>query len=68
MEKLIKALQIFLKYGNPKYPTYCNREILYVNIDPAIVSEEDTDELARLGFKPNEDFESSFSSTIFGSY
>ena len=30
MEDLIKALQILLKYGNPKYPTVCEHDILYI--------------------------------------
>lgn len=34
MEDLIKALQIFLKYGNPDYPTYCLYDELWVDIDP----------------------------------
>lgn len=51
MEQLIEALQIFLKYGNPNYPTHCERDILYiVGIDPNIVSEEDKSRLKELGF------------------
>lgn len=68
MEQLIKALTIFLKYGNPDYPTYCSSETLYVAINPAIVSQEDLDELKELGFVPNDDWEESFKSTFFGSY
>jgi hypothetical protein len=30
MEDLIKALQIFLKYGNPNYPTNCSHDELFV--------------------------------------
>lgn len=30
MEDLIKALQIMLKYENPKYPTICDFDILYI--------------------------------------
>jgi len=62
MEDLIKALQIFLKYGNPKYPTSCGHNVLYVDIDPKKVSDEDKKELERLGFEsencdnPNEFF------------
>ena len=55
MEDLIKALNIFLKYGNSEYPTNCEHDILYVNIDPEIVAPEDILELARLGFFDNED-------------
>lgn len=52
MSDLIEALQIFLKYGNPKYPTHCNHDELIVNINPTLVSEEDLDKLERLGFYP----------------
>lgn len=53
MEKLIKALQIFLKYGNPSYPTNCDHDVLWVIISPNIVSEEDLKELDELGFDPD---------------
>ena len=66
MEDLIKALQIFLKYGNPDYPTYCNRDELWVDIEPEKVSEEDLEMLKSLGFFPSED-ESGFYSFRFGS-
>jgi len=42
MENLIKALQIFLKYGNPDYPTWCSHDELHIcDIDPDKVSDED---------------------------
>ena len=52
MEDLIKALQIFLKYDNPKWPTQCDYDILMISpdIDPSKVSEEDKNELEKLGF------------------
>ncbi len=50
MEDLIKALQIFLKYGNQKYPTNCSHDELYVDISPDLVSEDDKIELEKLGF------------------
>lgn len=50
MEDLIKALQIFLKYENKMYPIYCEHDILYVDIDPSIVSDEDKETLDGLGF------------------
>ena len=51
MEDLIKALQILLKYGNPKYPTVCEHDILYiVGIDLKKISIEDITELENLGF------------------
>jgi hypothetical protein len=57
MEKLIEALQILLKYGNPDYPTHCIHDILIiVGIDPDKVSEEDTLKLKQLGFFPTRDY------------
>lgn len=50
MEDLIKALQIFLKYGNKKYPTSCEHDILYVDVAPNIVSDKDKNTLDELGF------------------
>ncbi|MCM0236713.1 hypothetical protein J8L13_04715 [Bacteroides fragilis] len=67
MEDLIKALQIFLKYGNPEHPTNCSHDVLYVGITPEKVSEEDLEILDELGFFPDED-ECGFSSYRFGSY
>ena len=51
MSDLIKALQILLKYGNPKYPTHCEHDVLTVcGIEPSSVSEADLVELDELGF------------------
>jgi hypothetical protein len=50
MEDLIKALQIFLKYENKQYPTSCEHDVLYVGIDPSIVSDKDKETLDGLGF------------------
>jgi len=50
MEELIKALQLFLKYGNPKYPTHCEHDVLTVMIDPAVVSDDDKQKLEEMGF------------------
>lgn len=67
MEDLIKALQILLKYGNPKYPTVCEHEILYiVGIDLKKISIEDINELENLGFNINIE-ESEIYSFKFGS-
>lgn len=68
MEELIKALQIFLKYGNPKYPTACEHDVLYVKIDPEIVSEEDKNLLNQLGFFPDEEVGECFASYKYGSF
>ena len=67
MEDLIKALQIFIKYGNPQYPTHCEHDVMMiVGIDPDDVSEKDKKELDKLGFLFNED-EECFMSFRFGS-
>lgn len=51
MEDLIKALSIFLKYGNPEYPTHCEHDVLYVcGIDAEKITKEDRAELETLGF------------------
>ena len=51
MEKLIEALQIFLKYKNAKYPTDCEHDALYImEINIADVSEEDIEHLKELHF------------------
>ena len=63
MEDLIKALQIFLKYGNPDFPTNCTHDYLYVDIDPEKVTEEDKKVLNELGF-----FVDSECGEVFGSY
>tara|TARA_R110000851_G_scaffold196420_1_gene347309 strand:- start:196 stop:405 length:210 start_codon:yes stop_codon:yes gene_type:complete len=55
MEDLIKALQIFLKYGNPRTPSNCSHDYLYIDIDPEAVSKEDIKELDILGFFVDED-------------
>lgn len=69
MENLIKALQIFLKYGNPYYPTYCRHDELIVRIDPKLVSEEDKEILETLGFieVQDEDEDGYFASYRYGS-
>lgn len=67
MEDLIKALQIFLKYGNPEHPTICCHDVLIIyGISPEQVSEEDKMELEKLGFVVNEENEC-FVSYRFGS-
>lgn len=51
MKKLIKALKIFLKYGNPEWPTHCEHDQLTIcGIDTESVSKEDKKKLKKLGF------------------
>ena len=66
MSDLIRALTIFLKYGNPRCPTHCEHDELTVCIDPKLVSEEDKVELEKLGFFPKGD-DDCFHSFRFGS-
>ena len=66
MKDLIKALQIFLKYNPPTYPTICEHDELYVLVDPTIVSKEDLATLEDLGFRPAPEHDC-FRSTVFGS-
>ena len=68
MSNLIKALQIFLKYGDPAYPTHCEHDVMTIcGIDPANVSDDDIKELDELGFFVSEEFDSCFQSFRFGS-
>lgn len=69
MEDLVKALQIFLKYGNPRNPTCCDHDVLIiVDIDPANVSDEDKEALDQLGFFVTTEYgEPTFHSFRFGS-
>jgi hypothetical protein len=51
MKDLIEALSIFLKYGNPDYPTHCEHDVLWIcGIEPSQVSEADKVRLELLGF------------------
>ena len=68
MEDLIKALQIFLKYGNHEHPSHCEHDYLFINTDPDLVSEEDKIELYKLGFFVDTEFDGDgFGSFRFGS-
>jgi hypothetical protein len=50
MQDLIAALTIFSKYGNPRRPTHCEHDIMYVCIKSESVSDEDKAALHKLGF------------------
>lgn len=67
MEDLIKALQILSKYTKTKYPTNCSHDLLFVDVDPKLVSEEDIKTLDTLGFFVSEEIDDGFSSFRFGS-
>lgn len=67
MQDLVKALNIFVKYSHNQYPTHCeNYELKVTAVTPDEVSEEDTKELAELGFFVH-DTEDCFVSYRFGS-
>jgi hypothetical protein len=66
MKDLIEALTIFLKYGNPEWPTHCEHDVMTVCISPELVSEEDRERLDELGFFVNEE-DDDFKSYKFGS-
>jgi hypothetical protein len=67
MDDLIEALTILRKYGNPKYPTHCDHDVLTIcGIAPHHVSKADNERLGELGFFINEDLEC-FQSFRFGS-
>lgn len=66
MTQLIEALQIFLKYADEDYPTGCEHDVLYVYVDPDVVTQEDVEKLEELGFSPAQ-FGGAFESTKYGS-
>jgi hypothetical protein len=66
MKDLIKALQIFLKYGNPDYPCNCSHDELYINISTDLVSDEDKIDLDELGFFADDESDG-FKSFRYGS-
>lgn len=66
MNDLIEALQIMAKYEQPEYPTHCEHDVLYVFVNPELVSEGDIARLDELGFFINDD-DVGFMSYKFGS-
>lgn len=73
MNDLIEALQIFNKYlqkdptnYHNQYPTGCCHDVLWVYVEPDMVSDEDKERLAELGFIPDHDLYN-FRSTKYGS-
>ena len=67
MSDLIKALTILLKYGDPRNPTYCTHDEMWIcGISPGDVSDEDKAVLDELGFFVD-DGDDCFKSYRFGS-
>ena len=63
MEDLIKALQVFLKYTNPRNPTHCEHDVMRVaqGVRPEDMTEEDRDLVETLSFSFDEEFEDWYS-------
>ena len=57
MEELIKALQILSKYTGSKHATHCEHDVLYVTVDPSLVSDEDKKKLDEMGFFVDSEFD-----------
>jgi len=67
LDALIEALTIFRKYGNPRWPTNCTHDVLWIcGISPEEVSTTDIQRLVELGFDVDEHDEA-FQSFRFGS-
>lgn len=65
-DMLIEAISIFTKYSEEDFPTSCEHDIMYIHVDPEIVSEKDKKRLEELHFNVSEDL-NCFTSTRFGS-
>ena len=48
---LIAAFTIFRKYDNPRWPTFCDHDTLYIAVAYSKVSDEDKARLETLGFE-----------------
>ena len=67
MKGLIDALNIFLKYRDPAYPTHCEHDVLWIcGYTQEEISAEDTARLKELGFFYS-DSEDSWQSFKYGS-
>lgn len=68
MEDLIKALQIFVKYTNPRNPTHCEHDIMYVaqGVSPDDMTPEDVTAVEALSFDFDEE-SGAWTSYRFGS-
>ena len=66
MKDLIEALNILLKYGDEKNPTWCEHDVLHIVGYDNVVSDEDIDRLDSLGFFWSEE-DDSFYSFKYGS-
>jgi hypothetical protein len=67
MNELIEALTILAKYAQPAFPTHCEHDVLFIMVDPAVVSAEDLARLEELRVVPSSEGEAHFESYWFGS-
>lgn len=67
MKELIEALTILSNYTASKFPTNCSHDLLWVDVDPELVSADDKVKLEELGFLVSEEYPEGFSSYRFGS-
>lgn len=61
MNDLIEALTIFLKYTQTAYPTSCEHDVMYVHVKASEVSFVDKQQLSKLGFEINEEYDNFYS-------
>ena len=66
MKDLIEALQIFLKYGDPRNPTHCEHDIMMVSIHTNDLEPADKERVEKLGFNWNTEYDC-WTSYRFGS-
>ncbi len=59
MDRLIQALNIFLKYNNTKWPTHCEHDVLMIaGISKDEISDEDAEKLSKLDFSWSDEYDS----------
>ena len=59
MKRLFEALKILEKYmKDENYPTWCEHDVLGINVDPEKISEEDLKKLENLSFFYDKEYES----------
>jgi hypothetical protein len=61
LKEYSEAFEIFAKYGEGRFNTYAEHDIIYAGPDPAIVSDEDKKRLSELGWFIGEDTQNCFS-------
>ncbi len=66
MDALIKALIILRRYETPEYPTNCEHDVMYFDIEPNLVSDKDKQKLEILGIEYDK-YNDRFYSHKFGS-